>query len=377
MFRNILQLPAVSVTDNFFDLGGHSLLAVRLVAEVERVFGRKLPLVSLFHARSVEQLAELLRGEATAPPPFVLAPIRSTGHKRPLFLLARPNVNMLGYVALSRHIDPERPIYGLQYQYADERELGRPYTEAEYERWARSYIETIRLIQPHGPYLIGGMCEGALVAFTMTRLLEQAGERVAMLFTLDAWPLENTVRPLLRRVWRWEHDLRDWLELPLADQVRSLAQRVERRLGRARRASNGHANGHSGAGAGAPGPDEWSKRLWPGPGFVPQTVDTKIYVFRLHKQPYFRPHDTQCGWGNRTTVGVEVHYVPGDDHFNVLREPEVSKTGQNRRRRAAARRSVGAILWACNALSPSSRSCSRSPASRARLPSRRPAHTRA
>jgi thioesterase domain-containing protein len=72
----------------------------------------------------------------------------------------------------------------------------------------------------------------------------------------------------------------------------------------------------------------WKRRLWPGAGFVPVTVDAKIFVFRLRKQPYFRPHDEQCGWGTRTRGGVEVHYVPGDDHFNVLREPEVTHTAR-------------------------------------------------
>jgi thioesterase domain-containing protein len=236
---------------------------------------------------------------------------------------------MLGYIALARHLDPERPIYGMQYQYAEEQQLGRPYSEQEYEQWARQYIETIRLIQPHGPYLIGGMCEGALIAFTMTKLLEAAGERVSMLFTLDAWPIENTVRPFMRRLWIWEHELRDAVKKPLADQVRALSKRVGRRVGktlgtpassRGTGASTGNGVHHD--------PDVWKRRLWPGAGFVPVTVDAKIFVFRLRKQPYFRPHDEQCGWGTRTRGGVEVHYVPGDDHFNVLREPEVTHTAR-------------------------------------------------
>ena len=39
------------------------------------------------------------------------------------------------------------------------------YTKEEYDDWATAYLARMRTIQPRGPYLIGGMCEGALIAF--------------------------------------------------------------------------------------------------------------------------------------------------------------------------------------------------------------------
>jgi thioesterase domain-containing protein len=46
---------------------------------------------------------------------------------------------------------------------------------------ARHRLETLRGFQARGPYLIGGFCNGALVAFEMARQLERAGERVDLL----------------------------------------------------------------------------------------------------------------------------------------------------------------------------------------------------
>lgn len=51
---------------------------------------------------------------------------------------------------------------------------------------AAYHIQKIRSVQPHGPYLLGGMCAGGIIAFEMALQLQAQGERVALIALLDA-----------------------------------------------------------------------------------------------------------------------------------------------------------------------------------------------
>jgi thioesterase domain-containing protein len=51
---------------------------------------------------------------------------------------------------------------------------------------AAAYIDDIRAKQPFGPYLLGGMCAGGVIAYEIASQLVSAGERVELLAVLDA-----------------------------------------------------------------------------------------------------------------------------------------------------------------------------------------------
>jgi acyl carrier protein len=49
------------VSDDYFNLGGHSLLAVPLFSEIDREFKVHLPLATLFQARTVRSMDDIMR----------------------------------------------------------------------------------------------------------------------------------------------------------------------------------------------------------------------------------------------------------------------------------------------------------------------------
>jgi thioesterase domain-containing protein len=51
---------------------------------------------------------------------------------------------------------------------------------------ARHHIQKIRRVQPHGPYLLGGLCAGGVIAYEIARQLQKEGEQIAMLALIDA-----------------------------------------------------------------------------------------------------------------------------------------------------------------------------------------------
>ncbi|MEV7548252.1 amino acid adenylation domain-containing protein [Amycolatopsis sp. NPDC089917] len=57
IWREVLGVDRIGVTDDFFALGGHSLLATRVLAELRSAFAVELPLRRLFEATTVAALA--------------------------------------------------------------------------------------------------------------------------------------------------------------------------------------------------------------------------------------------------------------------------------------------------------------------------------
>ncbi|AXG51890.1 non-ribosomal peptide synthetase [Streptomyces lincolnensis] len=210
LFADVLGLDPlrIGVDDSFFDLGGHSLLVPRLTTRVRTDLDTALPVRALFETPTVAGLARRVTGTgaiAVADPASVsasasasgriaapsqataldvLLPLRARGEREPLFCLPPASGLAWGFAGLTRHLDTERPLYGLQ-----SRGLvpGAARSGSLAEAVAR-HTAQIREIQPHGPYHLLGYSMGGIVAHGVAATLRAAGERVALLAMLDSFP---------------------------------------------------------------------------------------------------------------------------------------------------------------------------------------------
>jgi len=60
MWQEVLHVERVSRRDDFFALGGHSLLAIRLIGDIDQLFGIELPLHAIFEHSVLHALAEFV-----------------------------------------------------------------------------------------------------------------------------------------------------------------------------------------------------------------------------------------------------------------------------------------------------------------------------
>ena len=173
IWEDLLQLDRIGIRDNFFDLGGHSLLAVQLMDRIDQAFHRRLPLDTLwFRGGTIETLARILRDEVPSGPDTGLF-LMKKGSRRPLFVVHTMGGNLFHYYDLARHLDAEQTVYGLQARgvYG----TGRP--DDTIEAIATHCIESMRTVQPQGPYLVAGFSSGGVVAFEVAQQLVAAGQR--------------------------------------------------------------------------------------------------------------------------------------------------------------------------------------------------------
>ena len=229
IWTDLLEVSGIGVNDNFFEVGGHSLLAVRLFAQIEKRFGKRLPLATLFQAPTIAQLATILEktckwsslvaiNPIEAPSPFgrglgsglqcpaapatplfpgpspsgrrettvasAMIAARDTSSKPPFFCVHALGGNVLEYYDLAHYLGKAQPFYGLQSAGLD----GKHAAHTRVEDMAAHYIKEMRELQPAGPYFIGGRSLGGMIAFEMARQLRAQGQEVGLLALLDTYP---------------------------------------------------------------------------------------------------------------------------------------------------------------------------------------------
>ena len=181
IWERLLNVKPVGIHDDFFDLGGHSLLAARMLVQVEKQFGCKLPPSLMTEDPTIHGLGTYLRRNPGGNWP-ALATIQAGAHLPPLFIAHGVGGSVLSFIELAAHLGREQPVYGLQLPaFIDEQ-------QAELRILAGNYVRQVRTIQPTGPYNFAGHSSGGLVVFEMACQLREAGETIGLLALLDCDP---------------------------------------------------------------------------------------------------------------------------------------------------------------------------------------------
>jgi len=320
----------VGVNDDFFSIGGHSLIAVRVMLQLERATGRRLPLAALLECPTVEKLAAMLADDQPTQGFSSLVPIKPAGSRPPLYIVHGAGLNVLIFNALPGHMHPDQPVYGLQAKGLDGVEA--PLTTIE--EMAAHYVAAVVAHRPSGPIALAGYSYGGIIAYEMAKQLLAAGREISFLGMLDTYAYQTTQHnsPLVNA---WRNNafqlkslaFKGWLLLRQPSLVlryynptllRKLLEHV--RYSKAERVARyEERHGHSRT-VGAVYESAQEAYL-----LTPQPLH--IHLFRNTEKAYYVDDFEHLGWREFAQRGVTVRDIPGN-HFSIFDAPHAPACAQ-------------------------------------------------
>jgi len=183
IWQDVLGVADVGIHDDFFDLGGHSLLAARAVDEISLAFGKPFPVAEFLKNPTVDHVARVFVEGMDKDASLPVVAVKPDGARAPFFFLDG-DLSGGGYYVrrLARHLPPEQPFYTMHPHGTNARVF--PDT---IEAMALDYVDIVKQVRPEGPYVLGGFCSAALVAFEMARLLQERGDVVERVIAIDSF----------------------------------------------------------------------------------------------------------------------------------------------------------------------------------------------
>jgi amino acid adenylation domain-containing protein len=201
VWQEVLGVDVVSARDSFFELGGNSLMAVRLISRLKSELRMDLPLRSIFADPTITSLSGHISYDpltkeykymSELPRWNCLVPAQPRGNRIPFFFVAgyqRRDDTLLILSQLIPSLLPDQPVFGFKPRWIDG---GNDYTSVE--EMVRKFVAELRMVQPKGPYFLGGHCVGGIAALEVARALIREGEQVKLVILLD------TQRPTRKRI---------------------------------------------------------------------------------------------------------------------------------------------------------------------------------
>ena len=298
LWSKVLGVHPSAPTANFFEIGGHSLMAVDLASEIGRVYRTNFPVSLIFREPTIEGMARRLRVQVDEASSVI--PIQEGGSLPPIFF----GGSMHEFLDLSRALGSDQPFFQLDiFALQRQRLFANEPLYTSVRDLAARFRQDILSIQPAGPYFLGGMCEGGIVALEIALQLQEEGREVVLLAEFDT-PVNGYWRE--RSIDRVKHG---W-SLILS---RRLVSRIRYHM-RARTSTRVKTSPEEETHAYITNVTWGAIRAY----HPSRMFEGEIQLFRAPRPPKFR-EDTIAGWHVRASRGIRVHDVVGD-HLEIFRE---------------------------------------------------------
>jgi thioesterase domain-containing protein len=251
------------------------------------------------------------------------------GSKRALFCVHAEAGDVPLYHGLAGHLMPDQPVLGLCAP-----PVGEVGAHQSFEHLASYHVRTVRHVQSSGPYLIVGECTGGSLAYEIARQLRSAGEEVALLALVDAFPLgvPRISRLVPKPAYRVVHRARifafhvgNLIRLGRQDRLTYAASKARR----ARRAIVAKASATLAREAAEGSPQRAFREALA--AYRPEPYAGPAVLFRASRMPLGVRAPADLGWGELTTA-IEVETLPG--YFTTpISEPGVRALARGLTRR--------------------------------------------
>ena len=162
MWKELLKVNSISVTDNFFEVGGTSLAAIEFVAKLNQLFDIELGIGILFEYNTIQSLALLVKSGNHTSHNSSLVLLKKGTSDHYLFFVHPAGGDVFSYYELASKIDPSFHVYGLQ-------SMDFNLSDKSIHALAERYLDAIKTEIPKGEYVFGGWSMGAYVAYEMAQ----------------------------------------------------------------------------------------------------------------------------------------------------------------------------------------------------------------
>lgn len=235
----------------------------------------------------------------------------------------------MSYRHLARRLGNGQPFYGLQPQGLDGKQ--EPHTRVQ--DMAAHYLKELRAVQPRGPYFLGGVCLGGVVAFEMAQQLTAQGEQVARLVLIDSH-FPTFPRHYLAGAFRSrgvsvaDSYLGDLLALSGKQKMQYLSTHAMNLMSRMKgnaRSLVARFTRSEGTASVLPAVLQRVKdaNAIAEASYVPHYYPGRVIQFWCTEMPTRSYKDRRLAWSEVAGAGLEVHVIPGN-HMTMLDEPHIA-----------------------------------------------------